>query len=264
MKRYLAISRASLSTVIVHRGAFILLMLGGVVQCVALLAVWRSLLADSAGGTLGGYTWDQMRGYLLVTFMTGMFVSSFTDVQLGARILDGTVATDLLRPVDFQLARFAESIGYLGGEVAVVLLSTVAMVIGFGGVGGLAGTQALLFAISVALVVPLKFGLAYLFGTLCFWTESYQGVGLARAAVASVLSGAMVPIDLYPGWLRTLCELSPFTGMAATQARLYLEQVTGPAAVRLVALQLVWVLVLIVAGRLAWRPAVHRLSVHGG
>ncbi|WP_431727069.1 ABC-2 family transporter protein [Verrucosispora sp. TAA-831] len=120
MRAYRTLARTAWSTVLVYRGEFLLQVAGVAVQTVALFAVWRALFAADPGGEMAGLTWEQMKAYLFVAFLAGTLLSSFTDGQVALRVLDGSVAIDLLRPIDYQVARFAETIGYLVGELLVV------------------------------------------------------------------------------------------------------------------------------------------------
>ncbi|MFF5182118.1 ABC transporter permease [Micromonospora sp. NPDC000316] len=263
MRAYRAVARVAWSTVLVYRGNFLLQLVGVAVQTVALLAVWRVVLVDGEGNP-SGFTWEEMKAYLLVAFATGTVLSGFTDSLLADRVLSGAVALDLVKPVDYQLARFAEALGYLLAEILSVAVMGAVLVLAFGGIPVPSGVPAVLFMVSLLAVVPLKFGLVYLTGLASFWTENYQGVSLTRVAVTNILSGALVPIALYPEALRWLCQVSPFAGIVSTPALLYLGRVDGAAAVRLILWQLFWALVLWAGARMVFRAALRRLVVHGG
>ncbi|MCA2216673.1 ABC transporter permease [Jidongwangia harbinensis] len=257
------LTRLAWGTVLAYRADFVLQLLGVAVQTVAVIAVWRVVTAGGTGSA-AGLTWDQLKAYLLIAFATGTLMSGFTDWQLAERVLSGNVALELVKPVDYQLARFAEALGYVAGEVVVVLAMGTVLLVAFGGVPVPGGAQAVLFLISLLAVIPLKFGLIYLSGMACFWTESYYGVGVARVAVTNILSGALVPIALYPDWLQALCRLSPFPGIVSTPALVFLGEVGVAEAVRLIAWQFVWIAVLWLGARTVWRLAVTRFSAHGG
>ncbi|GAB3151978.1 hypothetical protein GCM10027290_42000 [Micromonospora sonneratiae] len=264
MKPYWSLARMAWSAVLVYRGEFLLQLAGVAVQAVALFAVWRALFTGDGGGELAGLSWDQMKGYLFVAFLTGTLMSSFTDGQLAVRVLDGSVALDLVRPIDYQLARFAESLGFLVGELLVVAVMGSVLLMAFGGAPLPDPGQAGLFLLSLLAVVPLKFGLVYLVGLACFWTGNFHGLSLSRVAITNILSGALVPIALYPDWLQLICMLSPFPGIVSTPALIFLGQVRGTEAAYLIGIQLLWIAILWIGTRLLWRVAVRRLVVHGG
>ncbi|MEU6074025.1 ABC-2 family transporter protein [Micromonospora sp. NPDC047074] len=265
MRPYVSLARTAWSSLLAYRGEFLLLVLtGGVVQTVGLLAVWRAVYAGSGEDLIGGLTWDQMRGYLLVALLTGTLLGGFTDVALAGRVLSGTVALDLVRPVDYQLARFAEAIGYLLAELLTSAVMIGVLVLVFGGVALPEGTQAVLWLLSLLAVVPLKFALVYTVGLACFWTQNFQGLSMARMAITNIGSGSVAPIALYPEWLQTLCWYSPFPSVVSTPALIFLGKAQGAEAWSLIGTQLIWIVLLWGAARLLWPLSVRKLTVHGG
>jgi ABC-2 type transport system permease protein len=264
VRAYLTLARTAGATLYAYRANFALVLLGGVVQAVALFAVWRALLGGADPAAVAGFTWAQMKGYLLVSFAANALLSGYTDLLLAGRVLSGMVALDLTRPLDFQLARFAEALGYLWVELVAVVTVGTGLLLAFGGIPLPTGPQAALFVVSLAAVVPLKFGIVYLTGVACFWTQNYQGLSWARIAVSTILSGSLVPIALYPQWLQTVAQISPFPGIVSSPALIFLGRVRGPEAATLVGWQVAWTVALWVGGRLAWRHGVRQITVHGG
>lgn len=263
MIAYIRFSRMAWLTLLAYRGEFMLQLAGVTVQTVALLAVWRAVFAGS-DGVVAAMSWEEMKAYLFVSFLTGTLLSTFTDLQLAGRVLSGEVALDLVRPIDYQLSRFAEALGFAIGEIVSVAVMAAVLLAAFDGAAAPAAGQVGLFVLSVLLVVPLKFGLVYLVGLLCFWTGNFHGLSLTRVAITNILSGALVPIVLFPEWLRLICYLSPFPGIVSTPAAIYLGQATGGRALALIGVQLLWVAVLWGGARMLWRAGVRKLTVHGG
>ncbi|HEX5203974.1 ABC transporter permease [Paractinoplanes rhizophilus] len=261
MRGYRALARATARAALTYRLSFVLGIGTVLVQLVALLAVWHAILAEAP---VNGFTWPQMRAYLLVAFAAGTLVSILGDFRMAFRILDGNVALDLVKPVDYQKARLAESLGGLWIElllIVVVVGGTLALT---GGVDVPAGPALALFATSMLLLVPLKFLLVYVSTLACFWTQNYMGVQWARLAVINLLSGALIPLVYLPHWLATAAQWSPFAGLTSTPALIFLGRVGVRDGLVLVLVQLAWVLVLWFGARLIWRQAVRRLTVNGG
>ena len=261
MRGYVALARAGAKSVVAYRLPFVLSLFGVLFQFIAMLAVWRALLSE---GAAGGFTWPQMRGYLLIAFASGVLVSIFADFRMAHRIQSGLVALDLIKPVRYQEARFAEVLGAVWIEVLVVGAAAGVTVASGGALPLPAGPDLALFAVSMLLLVPLKFIILYLTGLTCFWTQSFIGVQWARMAVVNLLSGALVPLAYLPAWLGTVATWSPFAGMTSTPGLIFVGRVHGSAALALVAVQLGWVLALWIGAKLLWRTAVRQLTVNGG
>ncbi|MFY1699098.1 ABC transporter permease [Solwaraspora sp. WMMA2101] len=261
VRPYRALARVAARSTLAYPLSFVLGMAGVLLQLLAMLSIWAVLLGS--GSSIGGFTWPQMKAYLLVAYVTGALMS-FGDWDMAARIRDGMVAVDLTRPVDYQRARFAETAGVAVVEVAFSLLVCAVVLAITGPVPVPPPGQAALFAVSVALVLPLRFTTVYLTALLCFWTQNIFGVSLARQAITNLFSGSLVPLTLLPGWLQAIAAVLPFAGMTFTPATIYLGQATGADAWRLIGIQAVWTVALWWGARLAWRAAVRQLTVHGG
>jgi ABC-2 type transport system permease protein len=261
VRGYRALARATARAALTYRFNLLLGMGAVLVQLVALLAVWRVILAQSP---VNGFTWPQMRAYLLVAFAAGTVVSILGDFRMALRILDGDVALDLVKPVDYQKARLAESLGGLWIElllIGVVVGATLALT---GGVDTPPGPALALFTVSMLLLVPLKFLIVYVSTLACFWTQNFMGVQWARLAVVNLFSGALIPLVYLPHWLATAAQWSPFAGLTSTPALIFLGRLGVREGLLFVGVQLGWVLVLWFGARLVWRSALRALTVNGG
>ena len=80
--------------------------------------------------------------------------------------------------------------------------------------------------------------------------------------MVSIFSGALIPLDLYSGVLRTVVFALPFHSMAHTPTCIFLERDMPLAG--LLGEQAAWAALLWMAGMLAWRSAQRVLTVQGG
>lgn len=260
--KYLAVARISMRRLLAYKFSSALGWIGGGTYLVASFAVWRALLDQ---GSMGGYDWETMKAYLLIAWATTSLGSAVGDWRMADRILWGHVATDLTKPIDYQRARFAEQCGGLVVELIAIAVAVTAVVLFAGGAPLPASLSAgALFVASFVLIIPLKFVITYLISMLCFWTQNFMGLSWAKHAVVTLFSGAVVPLALLPQWLQSTAAVLPFTGVTATPAALYLGQATGSEALRLLMIQLAWVVGLWFAARFIWRGALRALTIHGG
>jgi ABC-2 type transport system permease protein len=79
-----------------------------------------------------------------------------------------------------------------------------------------------------------------------------------------VLSGALIPLPLFPDWLQPALALQPFAGLVDTPFRIYSGHLTGGEALAAPARQAAWTLILIGLGRLLMTRVMARVQVQGG
>lgn len=232
----------------------------GVIKLSILLGVARS-----AGGTVAGYDPASLSTYSWVSQGLIAIVVIFGWTELADRVRTGDIAVDLARPVDLQLAWLAADLG----RAAWGLLSRFAVPVAFG--AALFGfhwpsdpTALGLLPVSVFLAVVVSFGARFLVNLLAFWLTEVRGLVMCYVLVSGLLGGNLVPVQLFPGWLRTLAYATPFPAMLQSSVDLVTGQATGLRALGAVAGQLAWAVGLLLAGRVVLSRATRRLVVQGG
>ena len=261
--KYLSLASRSMQNSMAYRVSFIVNMSASVFYILAMFFLWRAIYAHRT--SLAGYSWNDMKAYLLVSFLSSTMLSWYSESRMSSRILDGSVAMELLKPIDFQAARLAETAGttVFEGGVSAVLVTIVLIV--YAGVMTPHSLAAwIAFILSFAVSVLIKFGVVYISSLFCFWTSSGFGVAWARAAITNLLSGALIPLAFFPPWLRTVAYLLPFQGIVNAPASIYLGQATGTAVWDTLLVQVFWCVVLSFLGRFVWRFAVRKVTIFGG
>jgi ABC-2 type transport system permease protein len=263
MKAYRAHARVALQSVIAYRMAFLMSFAGSVFSLFALLYLYRAVYAHR--DALKGYSFEDMKTYMVVGFVLNAIVGSWIEFRMLSRIQEGEVANDLAKPIDYQGARFAEATGATVAELASALVVAVVVLLLFGGIARPASWEAAgLFAVSMVLVLPLKFAIVYAASLLAFWTGQFAGIWWTRQAVTSLLAGATIPLVFFPAWLHAVADALPFKAIVSTPATIYLGKLHGTGALRELLLECVWLLALWLGCRAAWRVAVRKLTVQGG
>jgi ABC-2 type transport system permease protein len=262
LRAYTSMARMALRSLVAYRVSMVFNLLASAFAALAMLYLWHAVLTNERSAA--GFNWPHMKAYLLITFIASSLVSGYTDSRMAARIRQGDVAMDLVRPVDYQRSRFAEACGSGVYEAGMAIAVAACAAVAFGGVPAPPAQAWGLFLLSALLVFPLRFAVVYASGLLTFWTSNYVGVQTARVALVTFLSGAFVPLAFLPGWLRSAVNVLPFVGMASTPALIYVGHLAGKAAVSAVAVQAGWSAGLWMLARALWWRASRQLTVHGG
>ncbi|MCC3764311.1 ABC-2 family transporter protein [Glycomyces sp. TRM65418] len=256
-----ALATISFKRKIAYKTTWVFSILFGGWSLLAGLAVWNHLIGD---GELGGYDWPAMKAYLIIGFLTGTLAWAGSDWEMANRILDGLVAVDLTKPVDFQRARAAEYMGGMTASVPAAVLGTAAAVLIFQPAPPVSPLAGALTAFSLLFIFPLAFGISYLSILTCFVTQRYLGIQWAKDSMVAFFSGMMVPLALMPGWLQVLSWTMPFVHFTTTPASIYLGRVDTAGALGLIAAEAAWAVGLWAAGRLIWGGLVKKVTIHGG
>jgi ABC-2 type transport system permease protein len=185
--------------------------------------------------------------------------------EISDTVQTGQIATDLYRPLDYQLYWLAQDVGraayhaVLRGIPPFVLAALV-----FHLRLPVHPYTWLAFVVSVFLAVVVSFGMRFLANLSAFWIIDVRGVNTLAAALWTSLSGFLIPIAFFPAMARTVIRALPFVAMVEFPIDVFLERVTGMALVRTLAVQAGWALVLLAVGRAVLRSASRKLVVQGG
>jgi ABC-2 type transport system permease protein len=263
-RKYLSIARTSLSITFVYRAAMLLNLAGTLFYVVAMFYLWQTLFLGQPGA-LGGFTWNEMKAYILVSFLLNSLLMWYDEWQMSQDIREGRIAMDLTRPIDFQTTRLAAAFGPIGFELALALSVIIVAAFVFGGAAPPPdAAHAVLFLVSAALATLVKFGIVYCVSMTAFWTVGIEGIVVGRGAIQNIFSGTLIPLAFFPGPLQVVAAMLPFQAMISTPALIYLGKLDAPTTALMIGVQAVWAVGLIVAGRLAWSRAVRVVTIHGG
>lgn len=214
---------------------------------------------------LAGMTPLQVSTYVIVAWTVTTVSATRLDEVLGNRFRSGQIAADLLRPLDLQAYLTARDAGRALTALGVTAVPVVVLTSTVFPLAWPTRLWSWLFvAVSVALAVLIGAQIAFLVGIASFRLKNISGLAHLKATTTAVLSGAVVPLDAMPDVIRGVILALPFQGMSHAPASLFLERVPWTEALGILGVQAAWVAGLWVLCRLAWRWALHHLTVQGG
>ena len=261
--KYLSLVLIALQRAIAYRGSLFISLFANLIWVAVLYYLWRTVFAGRS--QLAGFGWDEMRTYIVVAYAVDSLITFYSVLRLVNYVRTGEIAVDLMRPIDFLLAQLALTFG--AALVEGLLGGVLALVVGVMLVGialPVSTTAALLFFASVWLGFLIKYLVSFLVMLLCFRLLNAVGLVWTQTALLNLLSGALIPLQFFPGWLRTIALAAPFSGIVNTPVLIYLGKLQGLALVQALALQVIWVVALWTMARLLWGPSVRALEIQGG
>lgn len=246
-----------------YKPAMLLGMLTVAIGYLVPLLVWRHVYAVR-GDTLAVPA-SRLFPYLLLAAALNFCFFLGVESRVGQRIRLGLIATDLLRPVDFQLTQLTQAL-------SDVLLN-VTMVLPFLGLSWLLWgrsamphdlTALVAFLVSAFLALLIHFAVSFIFVQTAFITFSNYGIFVARSALQQAFSGISAPLALFPPALRTVAECLPFSQTIHTPVSVYLGAISGLPVLFALAVQAAWALSLLLLGRVLLKLSLRYLEIQGG
>jgi len=205
--------------------------------------------------------------WLQQAFLT-LFMMWFWENDIAAAIMGGSIAYEMVRPIDLYNRWFCQAAANRLARAA--LRCAPVLIVAFivpepyrMSLPPDAG-QFLLFILSVFLALCVVVAFSMLMYISLFYTISPMGVRLIVAAISDFFAGAYVPLPFFPEPFRAVVELLPFAAMQNMPLRIYSGNITGREALTGIVLQIFWSVTLVLIGRLMMNRTLKKVIVQGG
>lgn len=265
------ILRTSIEERLVYRGDFALGTLFRFLPIVTQIFLWAAIFdqreAPSGTPMIAGYSYENMVAYYLLAMLARAF-SSMPGLASGiARdVRDGTIKKFLTQPIDMLgylfWHRVAHKLVYYavaGGPFAIVFWLCRDF---FGGWPDAVTLAA--FVASLLMAFLIGFLLEALIGLISFWFLEVSSLLFIYMMLNYFLSGHMLPLDLFPPALMSVIDYLPFKFLAYVPPAVFLGRYDHAELARELLLEAGWIVLLLIANRIAFARGVRRYAAFGG
>jgi ABC-2 type transport system permease protein len=256
-----ALFRAGFAEAVAYRAEFLVWMLSNTMPLI-MLALWSAVAREAPVGRFGQ---EELVAYFLATFIVRQLTTSWAAWQMNEEIRGGSLAMRLLRPIHPMLTFAVENLAAQPLRL-VVALPVAAVWLGSVGAGQLP-RDPVLWAAFVAAVLGgwlVTFLANFVIGCLAFFMESSIKAMDVWLALYFVLSGYLIPVELFPGAVRGAADWLPFRYQIGLPVELLTSAHGREAALLLLGGQWAWVAAMLAAAILLWRRGLERFAAYGG
>jgi ABC-2 type transport system permease protein len=228
-------------------------------RVLVLLSLWRMILEGRPPS--GGMPLGAVLTYTLISEVFALQLELRTTLR--DAFWEGTLVVRFLRPMGLVRQFSAEMVGRWAIHFALFSLPLLALAPLLGvDPRPATPTAAGLFVVSLILAVTVGLALDVFFGAVTVALEQPVWlVDYVRTAIATLLSGALVPLAYYPWGLGDALSWLPFAAMAWAPLAIF----TGAAnPATLLASQAVWAVALWPLADWLWRANREKLVAYGG
>lgn len=258
----LALARTAFRQQLAYRAAAIGGLVTNAVFGAFLASVYIAVYAARGDAPIGALGRDDALTYVWLGQALIVPTMAWGSWDIATSIRTGDVVADLLKPYSYFGYWLSRDAGRAAAGVLMRFVPT--MLVGLVFYPLVVPDDPLrlaAFVVALAGAVAVSFTVRFCLNMVAFWWNDLQGIRSAQLAVVGFLSGFLMPIDFYPGWLRGAVDVLPFRGIVMTPVDVWLGN--GDAVV-LIAAQLGWFVVGVVFSRWLFGRAVRRLVVQGG
>lgn len=206
LSAYPTLLRVGFAGAVAYRAEMLVWMLTMTMPLVS-LALWSAV---SQAAPVGRFGQSDFVAYFLATVVVRQLSGSWVVWELIQDIKSGSLANRLLKPIHPLVAYSADNLAAI--PLRAVLVLPIAVVIMVSGAGRLPTEPRLIAAFLISLLGAwlITFFVMAIVGSLSFFMESSSSIFEIWLACFMLLSGYLVPLELFPGWVRDAAYFLPF------------------------------------------------------
>lgn len=265
LTRYLALVRVGIIDRMQFRLGIFVSFFGNITYLVIIYFLWKAIFSSSGREVVNGMTFSDTMVYLVLAMSLFSFMEVFMVWDMGRSIQSGRIILDILKPVGYQPFMFFNTAGNLVVSFFMALLPTTVIVYFLSGRAITFGVNLLFFLIGICFGVIINFGINFMVGTICLYTESTWGINIMKEVIVLLLSGATIPLAFFPDTLRTVVGYLPFQAIYNVPLQLLInKELSFWDSTEMILLQVFWTVVMILASQMFWKFSLRRITINGG
>lgn len=224
---------------------------------------WKALFKNA--DSVQNVTVDTMLVYTVVSSMVSIVLSSDVEWRIMKSVEKGTIAIDMMRPINVFSIYFAEDIAKLISLFFQNLLPVFIIGSLIVGIPKPASFSALLlFLVSLTMAFFINWFVAVMFGMISFWAIEMSAVFQVKKHLIRLLSGSIIPIWFFPDWLQNILYSLPFAYLYQLPLDIYIGKATSEDLARGMLVQAVWLVAVSVMFVLFERSVTKKVMIQGG
>lgn len=192
----------------------------------------------------------------------------YRDTEIMDLIISGNIAYELCRPTDLYKFWYAKLLAQRLSSAALRCFPIILIASFLPYPYGFSLPQSWLafglFIITLMLGLILVVAISMLIYVSMFYTMSGAGSMLLFAVFGEFFSGQIIPIPLMPDTLKSAAYVLPFRYTADLPFRVYTGNIGTYEAVISIGVQLLWIFIIVVIGKLWIKNALKRVIIQGG
>lgn len=260
MRKYVAIGRAELLDALQEKGEVFIWMLLAIIPVFVMSSVW---IANKQ--YLTTLSLPQIITYYIVTVAFGWVTEFWFDENLHDEVRTGQFSRFLLRPLHLPFAFIFQNIGRKLFSIPVFLTPSI-ILISLLLRDQLVTPQKLslvLFLVFTFIAFFIRYSFSVLAASGAFWWEHAAALVHLRWVLEIIAGGYLLPLSLYPSWLRVISESLPFQFAYYVPVSIFTNAISPHQASWILVKGIVWLGILIAISEWIWRKGVRRYSAVG-
>lgn len=227
--------------------------------------LWKAIFDSTPTGVINGMNFENTMIYMVFASAMLNFMEMYITWNMARDIQSGKIVVELLKPIGYRSYKFFEEIGMVISRFFIIFLPTAIAVYFISNRTIHLGINILFFFISLCMGIVINYYINFSTGVICMYTESVWGVDICKNVLVSLMCGVMIPIALFPDWLKAIAMHLPFQAISNAPLEILLHpEYNLHHVVSILAVQCFWVVIMNLASLVFFKVSVRQITVNGG
>lgn len=261
MRKYVALARIAFLEAIQEKAEVLIWVLLDIIPIFIMGSLWLSNQSSLTAMSI-----SQLITYYVLVMIIGRTTEFYFDEEMTDLVRTGEFSKFLLKPLRFPFAFIPQTFGRKLFSGIIVLVPIIGIILFFFRQYLIAprGLQLLLFAFSLCLTLGIRYALSTLAAAGAFFWEQAGALTHARWMLELTIGGYLLPLSLYPSWLRIIPESLPIKYIYYVPVSIFNGTFSAETAITTLLVGIVWVFALLVLSQWVWKKGVVHYSGVGG
>ena len=263
MKPYLYIAKTKVLSALAYRFDVISEIL---IQCLVVIATsffWMAAYGERQSAM--GVSLEQMLTYSIMSAALSCLLTVNVEDRIIRSVRKGSVALDMLKPVDMFGMYLAEDVGAITISLcqkALPLLIIASVLIKVPAPSSALYFLFFLFSVIISFLICWLISACY--AMLSFYVISMGPLHQTKNVLIRILSGSIIPLWFFPEGLQAVFKYLPFVYIYQLPLSIYIGKLELSDIFMQMGLQIIWLLILYVIYKMIKRKVLSNVLIQGG
>lgn len=262
MTTYLAYFKLSFKQNTKYRVEWMLGILNTCLQIFISVVLWKTLYG--VHNTVNGVDFSVIATNFIIARGLGN-AFGIDDATIQKRLRDGSIANELLKPVDYRKILLANNLGSIAFKLISNFLPSfiiTSLIIGILPPVGI--VELFVFLLSIVFGFLVLWSLSLIVQMLAFWIMNIWSISTIKSVLVNVLAGASLPLWFMPTPILKMIEYTPFDTVYYIPLKIYLGQLSMQECFRDLSKQIIWIVCLYAISVVLWNFGKRKIVIQGG
>jgi ABC-2 type transport system permease protein len=242
-----------------HLLSFLVILL----PLIFVLALWDSVFTGKA--MINGYSKSALITYYILSILLFDILYPGLNYNISSDIKVGKLSNFLIKPMNYLFYNFALRAGInLMYSVSSLFLTFIFIILFIDSFYFPSFWGLIFFFLSVFIAFILSYIISFTLSLISFWTEEITWLNVLIDIIVPVATGALIPVSFFPKTFSRIIYLSPFPYILNFPIDVYLSNRSDEEILSGFFIQILWLVIFYLAGKILWSYGLKKYQACGG